>query len=355
MALDWSQILQSAAGGVTGGLAGIGVNMIGNALGVGSDAAAKKQLSNQKDLMRYQWENFSSPAAQAASLRAAGLNPAVAMGGQGSAVGSMVPQVGGLSIPESAYDRFGSMSSLENSQSLQALANAKKTTTENSKLSDLIDSQIWNNLASADQQRASAEYQQIQSEFEEKYGARLRDSKAKQQLAQAGAQVALAKLYATQGKTEETQQALNSAQAAAQKALGDKYHSEYELLEKRLKFEEETLRQQIATMKSEQTRNYASAEESRSSAKLNASIKTHQDLVNAISAATNDADINNALLAAEKQGLLNKTQVVDALYEWQNAEMLYRNSDDKASRAADALINYIRRKFNVNLGASVHN
>ena len=69
-----------------------------NAIGIGQQTGASK------DLMRYQWDNFMSPAAQVREMAKAGLNPAAMFGdGKGAfaspsvAMPSSIPvQMGGV-------------------------------------------------------------------------------------------------------------------------------------------------------------------------------------------------------------------------------------------------------------------
>ena len=60
-----------------GTLAAAGGSVLGNLI---NKSNAEYSLKQQKSLMNYEWNNFTSPKAQAASLAEAGLNPAVAFG-----------------------------------------------------------------------------------------------------------------------------------------------------------------------------------------------------------------------------------------------------------------------------------
>ena len=64
-----------------GALGSVGSSFLSGILNYASMA---KQNEYAKDLMRYQWENFASPRAQAQAMAAAGINPAVAFGQGGS-------------------------------------------------------------------------------------------------------------------------------------------------------------------------------------------------------------------------------------------------------------------------------
>ena len=64
-----------------GALGSVGSSLLS---GIFNYASMAKQNEYAKDLMRYQWENFASPRAQAQAMAAAGINPAVAFGQGGS-------------------------------------------------------------------------------------------------------------------------------------------------------------------------------------------------------------------------------------------------------------------------------
>lgn len=103
--------LVSAGGSLLGGLLGQDFNVSNMA----------RQAAISKDLMRYQWDNFSSPAAQIASLNKAGLGVNAFLGGKGS-VG--LPSGG---MPSSAPISFDGIADLGGIASyIQSVAQAKK-------------------------------------------------------------------------------------------------------------------------------------------------------------------------------------------------------------------------------------
>lgn len=126
-----------ASGGSSNGddfFSGLGNTLVGQGLSVigslfGNDMARKNaefQQKLQKDLLDYQWKNFSSPKAQATSLAEAGINPAVAFG-QGSMSHSAQPSMGSVS-PISPRD-IG-LSGADFANSILALSQAKKAGSE---------------------------------------------------------------------------------------------------------------------------------------------------------------------------------------------------------------------------------
>ena len=84
-----------------------------NAIGIGQQTGASK------DLMRYQWDNFMSPAAQVREMAKAGLNPAAMFGeGKGSFASPSV------AMPSSIPVQMGGVDTLANY--LVAKSQAKK-------------------------------------------------------------------------------------------------------------------------------------------------------------------------------------------------------------------------------------
>lgn len=107
---------------VIGSLVSAGGSLLEGSLGQGFNVSnMKRQADISKDLMRYQWNNFSSPAAQIASLNKAGLGVNAYLGGKGSAG---VPSGG---MPSSAPIAFDGIADLGNIASyVQSVAQAKK-------------------------------------------------------------------------------------------------------------------------------------------------------------------------------------------------------------------------------------
>lgn len=107
---------------VIGSLVSAGGSLLGGLLGQGMNVSnMERQAAISKDLMRYQWNNFSSPAAQIASLNKAGLGVNAYLGGKGS-VG--MPSGG---MPSSAPITFDGIADLGNIASyIQSVAQAKK-------------------------------------------------------------------------------------------------------------------------------------------------------------------------------------------------------------------------------------
>ena len=109
-----------------GALAAAGGSILNTAL---SQETSKRnfdyQLSQQKQLMDYEWKHFNSPAAQAKGLAEAGLNPAVVFG-QGSISQAASPNA---SLPSWSPVDVG-LSGSDLSQAILALSQAKKVGAE---------------------------------------------------------------------------------------------------------------------------------------------------------------------------------------------------------------------------------
>ena len=83
-----------------------------NAIGIGQQTGASK------DLMRYQWDNFMSPAAQVREMAKAGLNPAAMFGDGKGAFASP-----SAAMPSSIPVQMGGVDTLANYFGLQYQAN----------------------------------------------------------------------------------------------------------------------------------------------------------------------------------------------------------------------------------------
>lgn len=103
-----------------------GMSLLNSAIGNSmSRSNARYAQKLQKEMLDYQWKNFSSPAAQARSLAAAGLNPSVAFG-QGSVSHVATPSAAAQSI--SPVDV--GLSGQDMASTILALSEAKKAGSE---------------------------------------------------------------------------------------------------------------------------------------------------------------------------------------------------------------------------------
>ena len=115
-----------------------------NAIGIG------KQTEASKDLMRYQWDNFMSPAAQVREMAKAGLNPAAMFGeGKGSFASPSV------AMPSSIPVQMGGVDTLANY--LVAKSQAKKNDVD----THLLDIEAQNKQFELDLNRAFASKERV--------------------------------------------------------------------------------------------------------------------------------------------------------------------------------------------------
>ena len=115
-----------------------------NAIGIGQQTGASK------DLMRYQWDNFMSPAAQVREMAKAGLNPAAMFGDGKGAFAS--PSV---AMPSSIPVQMGGVDTLANY--LVAKSQAKKNDVD----THLLDIEAQNKQFELDLNRAFASKERV--------------------------------------------------------------------------------------------------------------------------------------------------------------------------------------------------
>ena len=115
-----------------GALGSVGSSLLS---GIFNYASMAKQNEYAKDLMRYQWENFASPRAQAQAMAAAGINPAVAFGQGGSGFTSTPSPT----MPSSSPPSMAGM--MDIAGFVKAMAEAKKAGLES------VGQQLENELA----------------------------------------------------------------------------------------------------------------------------------------------------------------------------------------------------------------
>lgn len=113
--------IEIGAAAASGGMSLLN-SVVGNSISR-SNARYAQQL--QKDMLDYQWKNYSSPSAQARALAEAGLNPSVAFG-QGSVSHVATPQAAAQAISPVDVGLSGS----DITSSILALSEAKKAGVE---------------------------------------------------------------------------------------------------------------------------------------------------------------------------------------------------------------------------------
>lgn len=187
------QIGSALASGVSssiGGLPGAALNFGLNTL------MQNQQVGKSKELMKYQWDNFLSPKAQVESMAAAGLNPAVTLGGHGSFASpqSVMPSSNAPIQVDGVSDMLGSLTQL------------KKVDKDN----ELVDVEIYKTLAEKgliDEQRHGMA---IANTIAMEYG----DKEAAARIANLGAQ---SSLFASQEKLSEAEKTFTELKGETEK------------------------------------------------------------------------------------------------------------------------------------------
>lgn len=178
--------LSSTIGGIPGAIVNFGLNSL----------MQDQQVNKSKELMKYQWDNFQSPKAQVESMAAAGLNPAVTLGGHGSfaSPNAVMPSSNAPIQVDGVAAMLGSLTQL------------KKVDKDN----ELVDAEIYKTLAEKgliDEQRHG---QAIANTIAMEYG----DKEAAARIANLGAQAAL---YASQEKLSDAEKSLTDLKGETEK------------------------------------------------------------------------------------------------------------------------------------------
>ena len=176
----------AAIGGITSLL---GLNAQENMNEQNQEFQASENQKN-RDWQSAEWQRqfdltnaYNDPSAVVERLKKAGLNPAQIMaGGSSSAVGQSkalpsAPSGGTSASPSPDYSGiitsgFQSMQQIANS--IKMLTEAKKTAKETPYIGALLDSQIKENLARFENEQAKADYQKLQTQFEQIFGSERR-------------------------------------------------------------------------------------------------------------------------------------------------------------------------------------
>ena len=222
-----------------------------------AEAALDNQVQASKDLLDYQMEKYSSPSAQMKQIGKAGLNPAAMFGNTApvNVGGSMVMPT----APTYGLD-VGTQSLSDVASLLVGAAQAKKAG------ADTIVAENAAEGAALDNERKTME-----NDFMKRYG--LQKSASELALAEQNVKLAMATT-----DVREQEKSLKEWETAKEKALSECSDKQRDLLQKELdnkdteiRLRNEKANQEIKTEKSKQTVNYASAENQRSQASLNAS------------------------------------------------------------------------------------
>lgn len=262
-----------------------------------------KQVSAQKDLMKYQWDNFSSPAAQAKSYAAAGFNPATALGNGN--ISSSSPSAPSVTPPQFSV---GIENLSELGSFMKSVADAKKAGVDTS----LSEQEIRNK-----------QVQQKRDEFELELRKTFGKSESVLNLANAYQQVLLAQ---DSHDLNLIDKAIKDWQKAKEKALSELSEHERDIAAKRLANTDTELKLQNDESRARANASNAAANLSNQQAKTESELRdlrvTAQTLSNGISALSYDLDAKT--LQSKVEEIANRVGAV----KWSNlmSELQYKDA-----------------------------
>ena len=270
----------------------------------------------------WQWNRFYSPKAQVSNLAEAGINPAVAFGNQ-----SPVMTTGGqLTMPDVPALGIGTTALAEIGQYINAKATAAKTERETGK----VDAETKKLLSELDAQN-------LQNDLVRQFG----NQKWTFDVAQAYENVLLARKT---NDIKEQEKAMNeyhkvtsylesqlkgSELTAFRKRLGN--------LDKEIELSNKLQTEKIATEKSAQTSNYASAKASSAQADLTSSQKKYQDIVNDIKESGKTFELENLIRSYQAENRVNDASAEQAFTMLER----YRQLNENDKNAAAKYLNYM--------------
>lgn len=222
-------------------------SLIGNAFATSNQA---KQVEQSKELMNYQWENFGSPEAQVKSLAKAGLNPVAMFGQNSGAVSSPSP-----AMPSSVPFQVDGIESIGNF--IKSLADAKKSGAE----MPLIDAEIEKALAEKNLTQVKTDAQKLANLIQVQYG----DKEKAANIANLYANAQLALSSKDLNEAEKVLTELKQQTEKVTKELTEKRKAQVAL---EVDFYPKQIEEQLKTLRSQQSANYASAEASEAASEL---------------------------------------------------------------------------------------
>lgn len=239
-----------------------------------------QQFSRQQQLLKEE-RQYNSPSAQSARLRAAGINPAVYFGGSGSVLGSNAqspassPSPVGASAPSGAGSSIPSVPvggssvvppvNMDFAGTLEKLANAGKTISETKTIDLMRNPQYKELMTRIAGEELSNESVKLANTFDS-----LSLPKRIEKLGEEVANLAVHTLLAESDiDRNKSQVKLNSAYERLQDALRDKTGTEYLIALNELAHWKQSYDNKLKNDAAARARDYGSAAESRSQARLN--------------------------------------------------------------------------------------
>lgn len=248
-----------------------------------------KQVDAQKDLMKYQWDNFSSPSAQAKGYAAAGFNPATALGNGN--ISSFSPSAPSVTPPQfsTGIENLSQLGSF-----MKSVADAKKAGVD-TKLSE--------------QEIRNKQVQQKRDEFELDLRKTFGKSESVLNLANAYQQVLLAQDSHDLNLIEK---ALKDWQKAKEKALSELSEHERDIAAKRLANTDTELKLQNEESRARANASNASAEASRTQADVNRENRRLQSALADIEESGKSDKIASLISQYKKDGAISDADAKEA-------------------------------------------
>lgn len=241
------------------------------------------EFNAQQALKMFNLENeYNSPAHQKQLLLQAGLNPAT-MYANGASQGlsdASTPQASSsgitpsmpnlvsprMDVPPSVTSAlFSNIDSLAGA--ISKVASAKMSDAQRNKLNITLDAELQKILGEADAAKASASWNQLQTELERLYGAAGRDSKVRETLANVSKLYADAALASYRGQTESVNKKLAEAEERLRSSNAKILEAQSPWLIQQAEESVNLIREQQKSERAKQSADYAAANASNASAK----------------------------------------------------------------------------------------
>lgn len=283
-----------------------------------------KQVSAQKDLMKYQWDNFSSPVAQAKSYAAAGFNPATALGNGN--ITSSSPSAPSVTPPQFSV---GIENLSELGSFMKSVADAKKAGVDTS----LSEQEIRNK-----------QVQQKRDEFELDLRKTFGKSESVLTLANAYQQVLLAQDSHDLNLKEK---AIKEWQKAKEKALSELSEHERDIAAKRLANTDTELKLQNEESRARANASNASAEASRTQADVNRENRRLQSALADIEEGAKSDKIEALIAQYQKEGWLSEADASEARIRASRLHDVENKRESKFFKAIDDYSEWLKSKLKI--------
>ncbi len=318
----------SAVGNIPSALLNYGINNL----------IQDRQVRKSKELLDYQWKNYQSPEAQVRSMAAAGLNPAVTLGGQGSFAAPAA------SLPTTAPVQIDGVSDM-----LSSLTQLKKVDKEN----ELVDQEIYKTLSEKgliDEQRHG---QVVANTILEAYG----DKEAAARIANLGGQTAL---YASQKDLNKAEESLQQFKGETEKVYKELLHENKLKAALEVKNYQRYIESVISSNKASAQSSVASAHESESKVTLNQHQqelidyqRDFQDMVNKVKRANLSSEMLTNLKQMLSDRALSEAQKKEADLRLSHVEAFINARNMSAAwREFDNACNWISSKISASISGS---